>query len=105
MAHDLRQKRCLNHPDREAAARCPGCRMFFCRECVSEHEDRVLCSSCLRRKASEGVKPPRQWVGIGLAVRAACSFVLLWLVFSLLGEGLLRLPDAYHEGVFDERAR
>jgi hypothetical protein len=73
--------------------------MFFCRECVVEHEDRVLCSACLRRETHTGDGPGRRWAWLGLAARAAVSFALLWLVFGLLGEGLLRLPDAYHEGV------
>ena len=45
----LLANRCLHHPVREAVARCPECGQFFCRECITEHEDRVVCSSCLKR--------------------------------------------------------
>ena len=36
---------------REAVARCPECTQFFCRECITEHDDRVLCSACLKKLA------------------------------------------------------
>ena len=42
-------QRCFNHAGREAVARCPECGQFFCRECITEHEDRVLCSACLKK--------------------------------------------------------
>ena len=38
---------CFQHPDREAVVRCPSCRKYYCRECVTEHDDRMLCSNCL----------------------------------------------------------
>jgi len=46
---DLAYQRCLNHTFREAVARCPECGHYFCRECITEHEDRVVCASCLRK--------------------------------------------------------
>jgi hypothetical protein len=50
---DITQQRCLNHMLREAVARCPECSRFFCRECITEHEDKVLCASF-----ENGLKPP-----------------------------------------------
>lgn len=47
----LRHARCLFHPLREAAARCPHCRGTFCRECVTDEDDRLACPPCLRRMA------------------------------------------------------
>ncbi|MFN7139481.1 MAG: rhomboid family protein, partial [Limisphaerales bacterium] len=46
---NLTQQHCLNHFTREAAARCPECKQFFCRECITEHDDRVICAGCLRK--------------------------------------------------------
>lgn len=92
------RQRCFLHPGREAAARCPSCGRFFCRECVTEHEDRVLCATCLARGAS-----PRA----GLRARAAAltplftvlaGLFLAWVFFSVLGRFLLNIPTEFHEG-------
>ena len=45
----LFQQRCLHHLSREAACRCPVCRSYFCRECVTEHDDRLVCAGCLKK--------------------------------------------------------
>src|SRR5215471_8899301 len=50
----LRHARCLFHPLREAAARCPHCGGTFCRECVTDEEGKLACPPCLRRLA----RPP-----------------------------------------------
>jgi hypothetical protein len=50
-ATGLRHARCLFHPLREAAARCPHCGGTFCRECVTDEEGKLACPPCLRRIA------------------------------------------------------
>lgn len=93
------EQRCVYHPVREAVARCPGCSRFFCRECISEHGDRVLCTNCLARAAQ--VETGRRRSFFGPAVRAVlvCLGVLLaWWFFDLLGQGLMKLPASVHEG-------
>lgn len=45
----LRHARCLFHPLREAAARCPHCGGTYCRECVTDEEGKLACPPCLRR--------------------------------------------------------
>ena len=95
---DLARQRCFNHQHREAAVRCPACRRFFCRECVTEHDDRMLCAGCLDRKADSGKNPKRL---LGGAVRVAAGLLglfLLWLAFHYLGQALLWLPETFHEG-------
>jgi hypothetical protein len=47
----LRHARCLFHPLREAAARCPHCGGTFCRECVTDEEGKLACPPCLLRMA------------------------------------------------------
>src|SRR5689334_12307118 len=47
----LRHARCLFHPLREAAARCPSCGGTFCRECVTDEDGKLACPPCLRRMA------------------------------------------------------
>jgi hypothetical protein len=53
-ATSLRHARCLFHPLREAASRCPHCGGTFCRECVTDEEGKLACPPCLRRMA----RPP-----------------------------------------------
>lgn len=43
----IAHQRCWNHAAREASCRCPACKHFFCRECVTEHDTRLLCASCV----------------------------------------------------------
>jgi len=94
----LTLQRCFNHATREAVARCPECNQFFCRECITEHEDRVLCAACLKKLAP---KPLAQRVGLaqvfGLA-QCALGLLVAWYFFFLIGVGLSRLPDSFHEG-------
>src|SRR5579872_4523238 len=47
----LRHARCLFHPIREAAAKCPHCGGTFCRECVTDEDGKLACPPCLRRLA------------------------------------------------------
>ena len=95
---ELLSKRCHVHPDREAAARCPACAQFFCRECVTEHDDTVICTTCLKRQTKQ-VK--RDGFGIGPLIRAAAGLagtVLCWLCFFWVGRILLAIPSKFHEG-------
>ena len=94
----LSQHRCLNHAAREAVARCPECRRFFCRECVTEHEGRALCSACLVRLTQVAVK--RAW-GLGWLVAPLTTMtgiLVAWLFFYSVGNVLLSIPDDWHEG-------
>ena len=94
----LAHQRCFNHAHREAVARCPECGRFFCRECITEHEDRVICAACLRRQ----VRPPltqRGWfVGVIRLGQILVAVFVAWLFFRLVGEALLLLPSSFHEG-------
>jgi len=95
---DLAYQRCRNHAEREAVALCPSCNQFYCRECVTEHDDRVICADCLRKLSRV---PLRQRPGFVRVVRVGQSLlglVLVWFFFYLIGEGLLALPTSFHEG-------
>ena len=95
---NLEHQRCFNHASREAAARCPDCGRFFCRECVTEHEDKVLCMLCLEKKAeSAGIKKTR-FPMIRQALIFLSGFFLLWMVFYYMGKALLMIPTAFHKG-------
>lgn len=93
-----RAQRCIHHPGREAAARCPECTRFFCRECVSEHDDRVLCASCLAAGLRVQAPGGSRFSHIGRAFCAVLGLCLAWWFFDLIGQGLMRLPASVHEG-------
>jgi hypothetical protein len=91
------QKRCFHHAGREAAALCLACGRFFCRECVTEHGDRMLCTTCLKRAVQREQGRGGRLRALALAAQVAGGVLLAWLVFYAVGRGLLRIPDAFHE--------
>ncbi len=95
---ELVLQRCLHHPAREAVARCPDCGRFYCRECITEHDDRVVCADCLKRLAQRaGARRPRfAWLP-GVAF-FALSFLLAWLCFYETGSVLAQIPTSFHDG-------
>jgi len=94
----LTAQRCLHHAEREAAARCPECRQFFCRECITEHEDRVICASCLR-KLARATGGPRSRRRVFASVAQGLAGVLVaWYFFYSAGRVLLAIPASFHEG-------
>ena len=84
-ATGLRYARCLFHPLREAAARCPHCGGTYCRECVTDEEGKLACPPCLRRMArpatSQGSLVRRFRQALAGLTALAC---LLVLFFALL---------------------
>lgn len=94
---NLLHQRCFNHGLREAVARCPECGRFFCRECVTEHDDRIICSACLKKLVQPAAarRPLLKIFRIGQCV---AGLVIAWFFFFVIGEGLLRIPASFHEG-------
>ena len=102
MSLTLTRQRCTIHLDREAAARCPSCERFFCRECVTEHDGRLLCAACLRALLAAAQRPARarrSWrKPLRATLRAAVlagSLFLSWFFFHALGRKLVSLPDEF----------
>ena len=95
---DIAAQRCFRHPAREAVARCPECGRTFCRECITEHEDRVICAACLAGLAADEQASRRPAQSLGVMLKAALGLVVAWLIFYSMGQALLRLPGAFHEG-------
>jgi len=103
----LAGQRCLRHPEREAVARCPECRRAYCRECVTEHDGRMLCASCIARlRAPAGADraargglfgvAARLLRAAGKAARLGAGVLAAWLFFHALGETLAMIPAATH---------
>ncbi len=95
-SNSFNHARCLNHGLREAAARCPACRRFFCRECVSEHEGRLLCAECLAAQTVEASPRGRSAVFLYIVLFVA-GLLLAWLLLVLVGAGLSTIPSEYHD--------
>ncbi len=95
---DITHQRCLNHRFREAVARCPECGRFFCRECITEHEDKVLCASCLRKQLKSGSQRLHRYQWIIRCSHFFTGLFLLYVIFYYSAQILLALPTAFHEG-------
>jgi hypothetical protein len=89
---------CFNHATREAAARCPGCSRFYCRECVTEHDDVILCAGCLKKLVRQPLLQRPLVARMLHAFQCLCCGLLLWFLFYLLGDTLASLPSRFHEG-------
>ena len=98
MMQSLTQQRCLHHPLREAVARCPECGGFFCRECVTEHDDRVICANCLKQLAKSSVRARDRFVGLRRALFCGLGLLAAWVYFYGIGRGLLLIPTSFHDG-------
>ena len=96
------EQRCFHHEFREAASRCPICLRYFCRECVTEHDDRVLCAECLKKvvaRETVRIRPFRRVLGGLLPI---AGLLMAWLFFYALGRTLLLIPAAVHDGTLWE---
>ena len=95
----LTQQRCFEHGEREAVARCLTCSRYFCRECVTEHDGRVMCMSCLRKATPATAKKQREFAGLF----AVAGLIMAWFFFYGLGEMLVLIPADVHEPRGGER--
>ena len=94
----IAQERCHLHELREAAARCPLCRHSYCRECVTEHEGRVVCAACLRHMLGARPKTGGRWRRLLLPALPALGLLIAWLVFYGIGRTLMMIPASVHDG-------
>lgn len=94
----LSRQRCVHHPGREAVARCPECGQFFCRECVVEHDDRVICAECLKRMVKAPVKARERFAALLKVAFCVLGFFVAWLFFYETGRLLLLIPTSFHDG-------
>lgn len=96
---------CALHPHRVAAARCPSCRHFFCAECVTEHDGRFLCATCLAREDVAPVEKKRlRWIVpvLSAIVQFAVAFLIVGALYYIVAGFLSDIPDAFHDGTIWE---
>lgn len=93
-------QRCFNHEHREAAALCPECSRFFCRECVTEHNGRVLCSQCIANQSKTRTLRSNFVSRTAHAALVLLGILTAWYIFFYTGQTLLGLPDTFHDGTF-----
>lgn len=97
--------RCLHHPSREAVARCVECGCPYCRECIAEHDDRLICASCLQRLLKPQAVKRRLWGKAVLWFGGSVAGVFLaWLSFYSFGRMLLMVPSTFHSGLWGPEA-
>ncbi len=93
---------CFHHSEREAVAQCPECKRAFCRECITEHDDRIICASCLQRlvRAETAPRTSRRfsWALLTVPLRVVVALCVGWLCFYTVGRLLLSLPSEFHSG-------
>jgi hypothetical protein len=99
---NIARERCSNHVSREAVARCPECGRTFCRECISEHDGRVICAFCLKRLSTKAVRRYRLTRLVSL-IQILMGVLLLWSSFYLLGKALLTIPSSFHEMAVEQQ--
>ncbi|HEU0120202.1 MAG TPA: hypothetical protein VFQ91_06725 [Bryobacteraceae bacterium] len=97
MTPAVARQRCWTHAQREAAGRCPECRRFYCRECVTEHAGRLLCVQCLstrteKRESAQGTR----WAAWIAA--AAVGLLMAFVLFYSAGYLLQQIPSSWSAG-------
>ena len=97
---NLAARRCLVHPDREAAARCPSCHQYYCRECVVEHESRFLCAACLQKSIAAGAKRSALRVDWLSPLRLLLGFAGAYISFYVIERILLLIPVNVYNGTW-----
>ena len=94
----LAAQRCVHHGDREAVARCPECRRYFCRECITEHEEKIVCATCLAALSRTASKSVGRWKlgGVLRGSGAVTGVLIAWICFYFAGRVLLAVPSEFH---------
>ncbi len=92
-AFGLQQQRCWNHDAREAVCRCLACGRSFCRECVTEHESRLVCAACLRNLVEGESKRRGRMRRLTASLLTLAGLLLAWGVFFAAGESMIALRE------------
>lgn len=105
MASVVGDTSCAIHADRHAGARCPQCKEFYCNECITEHEGRLICAACLSAPddSTASVRKRTQiWSFLSLLLQATLALMICWLIFFLFAQTLGDMPNEFHDGTIWE---
>ncbi|MDB6055953.1 MAG: rhomboid family protein [Verrucomicrobiales bacterium] len=105
MGNTLIHARCLNHGDREAVARCPECIQFYCRECISEFNGRVVCSSCLKKSTGIENKKRGSLAWLLIPFYLGIAIFVSTLFFYTIGQALIKIPSSFHDGTVWQKGK
>ncbi|MCJ8330472.1 MAG: hypothetical protein HRT89_14680 [Lentisphaeria bacterium] len=97
---ELNQQRCINHEQRDAVGRCPECKNFFCMECITEYETRILCTACLKKEISQEKAAKRPGINIDpflQAVQIVFGICFLIASFWIMGQCLQIVLDPEYQ--------
>jgi hypothetical protein len=90
------QQRCFVHPSREAVSLCVECRRTFCRECVVDHDGRLVCAACLARLRAPVAPGNRALRQLRTAAATALAILVCWILFYMFGRLLMMSEPARH---------
>src|SRR5436190_23739851 len=96
------QQRCWNHEAREAVCRCPECGRSYCRECVTEHEARLLCAACLRKAVAAG-RPRGRAGAVARALLLVGGLALAWVIFLGIAGGVSEFTARMERAAWQNR--
>ncbi|MFV1994112.1 MAG: rhomboid family protein [Verrucomicrobiales bacterium] len=99
MSELIKKQRCSIYPQRAAVARCPSCRNYFSRECIVEHDGRVICARCLEDLTGALGKDSRsRFPSPAPIFQVLVGLLLLWVFFYFGARILIMIPSDFHEG-------
>jgi len=90
------QQRCFIHPSREAVSLCLECRHAFCRECVVDHDGRLVCATCLARLRATVARDNRVLRGLRTGIAGVLAVLFCWMIFYMFGRLLMMSAPEHH---------
>jgi hypothetical protein len=81
--------RCFNHPDLPSEAVCADCQEHFCKQCLTQLEDKTLCGPCKNYRFRILGRPPRVagMAVAGVIVALVGAPLALFLILPLSAAG------------------
>jgi len=88
---ELSNIRCQNHIEREAAAICMKCQNYFCKECITEYDDKMLCKNCIDDLLKKNKTTHRKKINLKQFFAIITTTLFLWIIFYSSGKFLISI--------------